>query len=114
VPTFVAGLFGWMIGYRLLIKFRKTRDEPPAWMLLGLSMFIALLTFIAEAVGIGIVFNVSPFRVLQTAFDFSDLTMVRPGWLVLGAGLIVVLIDLVRAHFGQKRPPRTASRTRAA
>ena len=23
VPTFVAGLFGWMIGYRLLIKFRN-------------------------------------------------------------------------------------------
>ena len=38
VPTFVAGLFGWMIGYRLLIKFRNTRDEPPAWMLLALSV----------------------------------------------------------------------------
>lgn len=106
VPTFVAGLFGWMIGYRLLIKWRKTRDEPPAWMLLALSLVVALLTFIAEAVGIGIVFNVSPYRVLQTAFDFSDLTMIRPGWLVLGAGLIVVLVDLVRARFGRRRPVR--------
>jgi sulfoxide reductase heme-binding subunit YedZ len=103
VPTVVAGLFGWMIGYRLLTKFRKTRDEPSAWMLLTLSVVIAVLTFIAEAIGIGIVFNVSPFRVLQTAFDFSDLTMIRPGWLVLGAGLIVVLFDLVRARFGRKR-----------
>jgi len=103
VPTFVAGLFGWMIGYRLLPKFRKTRDEPSAWMLLTLSVVIAVLTFIAEAIGIGIVFNVSPLRVLQTAFDFSDLTMIRPGWLVLGAGLIVVLFDLVRARFGRKR-----------
>jgi methionine sulfoxide reductase heme-binding subunit len=107
VPTFVAGLFGWMTGYRLLIKLRNSRDEPPAWMLFGLSVVIALLTFIAEAVGIGIVFNVSPFRVLQTAFDFSDLTMLRPGWLVLGAGLIVVLIDLVRARFGKRRPARS-------
>ena len=65
MPTFVAGLFGWMIGYRLLIKFRNTRDEPPAWMLLALSVVVSALTFIAEAVGIGIVFNVSPFRVLQ-------------------------------------------------
>src|SRR6185436_2982349 len=56
VPTFVAGLFGWMIGYRLLIKFRKTRDEPPAWMLFLLSVVIAALTFVAEAIGIGIVF----------------------------------------------------------
>jgi len=102
VPTFVAGLFGWMLGYRLLLKFRKTRDEPPAWMLLALSVFIAALTFIAEAIGIGIVFNVSPFRVLQSAFDFDDLTMIRPGWLVLGAGLIVVALDLVRARFGRR------------
>ena len=43
VPTFVAGLFAWMIGYRLLIKFRKTRDEPPAWMLLALTAVIAAL-----------------------------------------------------------------------
>jgi sulfoxide reductase heme-binding subunit YedZ len=107
VPTFVAGLFGWMVGYRMLIKVRNSRDEPPAWMLFGLSVVIALLTFIAEAVGIGIVFNVSPFRVLQTAFDFSDLTMLRPGWLVLGAGLIVMLIDLVRARFGRRRLARS-------
>ena len=103
VPTFVAGLFGWMIGYRLLVRRRKTRDEPPAWMLLALSVAIALLTFIAEAIGIGIVFNVSPLRVLQTAFDFSDLTMIRPGWFVLGAGLIVVGADLVRSRVGRKQ-----------
>jgi sulfoxide reductase heme-binding subunit YedZ len=105
MPTFVAGLFGWMLGYRLLIKFRNTRDEPPAWMLLALSAVIAALTLVAEAVGIGIVFNVSPFRVLQSAFDFDDLTMIRPGWLVLGAGVIVVAVDLVRARFGKPRPP---------
>src|SRR5436190_15232112 len=34
VPTFVAGVFGWMLGYRLLVKLRKARDEPPTWMLL--------------------------------------------------------------------------------
>jgi sulfoxide reductase heme-binding subunit YedZ len=103
VPTFAAGLFGWMLGYRLLIKFRKTRHEPPTWMLLALSVVIAALTFFAEAIGIGIVFNVSPFRVLQSAFDFDDLTSIRPGWLVLGAGLIVVAVDLVRARFGSRR-----------
>ena len=48
VPTFAAGLFGWMIGYRLLIKFRNTRDEPPAWMLLLLSVIIAALTFVGR------------------------------------------------------------------
>jgi sulfoxide reductase heme-binding subunit YedZ len=109
VPTFVAGLFAWMLSYRLLLKFRKTRDEPPAWMLLALSAVVAVLVFIAEAVGIGIVFNISPFRVLGTAFDFDDLTMIRPGWLVFGAGLIVVTLDLIRARFGRGRAPVRAT-----
>src|SRR6187455_1467217 len=109
VPTFAAGLFGWMMGYRLLIKFRQTRDEPPAWMLLALSVLVATLVFIAAAVGIGLVFNVSPFRVLGTAFDFDDLSMIRPGWLVLGAGLVVVAVDLVRARFGKRRAPARAT-----
>ena len=103
VPTFVAGLFGWMIGYRLLIKFKTARGELPAWKLLALAVTISVLTFAAEAIGIGIAFNVSPLRVLGTALDFDDLTMIRPGWLVLGAGLIVVAIDLLRARFGPRR-----------
>jgi sulfoxide reductase heme-binding subunit YedZ len=106
VPTFAAGLFGWLIGYRLLVKWRKSRDEPPAWMLFALTVTMSALTFICESVGIGIVFKVSPLRVLQTSFDF-DFDMIRPGWLVLGAGLCVVVLDLVRARFAK---PRRASR----
>ena len=102
LPTFVAGLFGWMIGYRLLLKFRKTRNEPPAWILLVLSVVLSALTFLAEAIGIGIAFKVSPLVVLESAFEF-DLAMLRPGWLVFGAGLIVVMVDLVRARFGSRR-----------
>ncbi len=109
VPTFAAGLFTWMIGYRRLIKLRKVRDEPPPWMLLALSVAVAALTFAAEAIGIGIVFHVSPLRVLQTALDFDDLTMIRPGWLVLGAGLIVVAVDFVRARFGRRHKPAQAT-----
>jgi sulfoxide reductase heme-binding subunit YedZ len=109
VPTFVAGLFGWMIGYRLLIKFRKAREEPPTWMLLALSVVISALTFIAEAVGIGLVFNVSPLLVLQTTFDF-DFAAMRPGWLVLGTGLTIVAIDFVRCRCGKLRRVRTAAR----
>ena len=112
VPTFVAGLFGWMMGYRLLVRLRKTRDEPPTWMLLALSVAISALTFAAEAIGIGIAFNVSPLVVLRMAFDF-DLYSIRPGWLVLGAGLIVVAIDFLRARFGKRRPARAAARAKA-
>ena len=113
VPTFVAGLFGWMMGYRLLIRFKTTRGELPAWKLLALSVAIAALTFAAEAVGISLVFNVSPLRVLSTALDFDDLSSIRPGWLVLGAGLVVVAVDLVRARFGPRRGRASAAAIQA-
>ena len=112
VPTFVAGLFGWMIGYRLLVRVRNTRSEPPTWMLLALSVAIAVLTFVAEAVGIGLAFHVSPLVVLRMAFDF-DFYSIRPGWLVLGAGLLVVLIDLVRSRVAKRRPARRSTVTPA-
>jgi sulfoxide reductase heme-binding subunit YedZ len=102
LPTFVAGLFGWLIGYRLLLKARATREELPTWMLLVLSVAITVLTFLAEAVGIALVFNVSPWRVLEMAFDF-DLAAIRPGWLVFGAALAVVAVDLVRSRLRRRR-----------
>jgi sulfoxide reductase heme-binding subunit YedZ len=111
VPTFAAGLFGLMIGYRLLLTLRKRRDEPPTWMLLALVVGISTLTFICEAIGLGIVYNVSPWRVLQTSLDI-DYDMIAPGWRVLAVGLVVVVLDFVRArsakprssaHFGRQR-----------
>jgi sulfoxide reductase heme-binding subunit YedZ len=104
VPTFVAGLFGWMIGYRLIVKLRKTRDEPPTWMLAVLTLVVSALTFLAEAVGIAVAFNVSPWMVLQSTLEF-DLDSIRPGWLVLGAGLCVVALDFLRARFARPRRP---------
>jgi methionine sulfoxide reductase heme-binding subunit len=108
-PTLAAGLFGWLIGYRLLVWRRKTGNELPTWMLLALSGTIAALTFIAEAIALGIQANVSPLRVLQAAFDFN---VIRPGWLVLGAGLTVVALDLVCARFAKQR--RAARRVERA
>jgi sulfoxide reductase heme-binding subunit YedZ len=107
VPTFVAGLFGWIIGYRLLVRVRKTRDEPPAWMLAALTIAVSALTFIAEAIGIGLAFKVSPLMVLEMAFDF-DLDTIRPGWFVLGAGICVVAVDCVRSRIA--KPRRSAAK----
>ena len=110
-PTFAAGLFGWLIGYRLLAWWRKAGNELPTWMLLALSGMTAALTFIAEAIALGIQANVSPLRVLQSAFD---LDVIRPGWLVLGAGLIVVVLDFVCARFAKpRRAARRVERTLA-
>ena len=105
VPTFVAGLAGWLIGYRLLVKLRGGRSEPPTWMILALSIAIGALTFIGEAIGIALAFKVSPWMVLRLnfEFDFDMLDMIRPGWQVLGAGLCVVAVDLIRARLIRPR-----------
>jgi methionine sulfoxide reductase heme-binding subunit len=105
VPTFAAGLFLWLIAYRLVAWWQGS-GELSTLSLLALSVVVSLLTFAGEAAGIGIAFHVSPLRVLAVAFDFN--AGIRPGWEVLAAGLCVVAIDFVRGRW-----PRRAARARA-
>jgi sulfoxide reductase heme-binding subunit YedZ len=110
VPTLVAGLLAWLMGYRVIAWRWQRPGELPTWLLLALSIAAAALTFAGEATGIAIAFNVSPLMVLQTAFDFDldNLDMVRPGWYVLAAGLVVVAIDFVCARWRTRRPRKPA------
>jgi methionine sulfoxide reductase heme-binding subunit len=101
VPVFAAGLFLWLIAYRVLAWWRDTGDLSTL-SLFGLSVAVAILVFVGEAIGIGIAFHVSPMRVLTVDFDFS--AGVRPGWEVLGAGLCVVALDFVRARWSKRTP----------
>ena len=107
VPTFVAGLFTWLIVYRVLAWWQD-RSELSTLSLLALSVVVSILTFAGEAIGIGIAFHVSPLRVLETVFDFD--AGIRPGWQVLAAGLVVVMIDFIRARWPARAPRvRTAA-----
>jgi len=94
IPTFVAGLFAWLMGYRLFQWYRGSRKELPTAALLVLTVVVSVLVFAVEAGAIAIAFGVSPWMVLQTATDFEY--TIRPGWNVLAAGLAVVALDLVR------------------
>lgn len=98
LPATISGLFGWLMVYRLLVW--RVR-EPSTLTLLAMSIVVALLTFLGEAVGIALWYKVSPMTVLGTVFDF-DLA-IRPGWYVLGAGLAVCLLDLVRSRIAPER-----------
>jgi methionine sulfoxide reductase heme-binding subunit len=111
VPIFAAGLFGWLIGYRLVVWWRQVRGELSTRALLALTLTVAALTFVGEAIGIAIAFKVSPLVVLQSALDF-DLDTIRPGWLVVAAGLVVVLLDLIRVRTrSARRPPQAVAAT---
>jgi sulfoxide reductase heme-binding subunit YedZ len=104
VPIFVSGLFGWLVAYRV-VAWRQDRAELSTFGLLALSVAVSILTFLGEAIGIGLAFHVPPWRVLSTAFDFD--IGVRPGWLVLGAGLCVVALDAIRSR--AEKPSRRAA-----
>lgn len=103
VPVFVSGLFAWLMGYRALTWWLD-RSELSTLNLVALSVVVALLTFIGEAVGIGVTFGVPPLRVLETVFDFD--AGIRPGWQVLVAGLAVVAFDFVRSRWPARVPRR--------
>jgi sulfoxide reductase heme-binding subunit YedZ len=96
VPTFAAGLLLWLMAYRLLAWWQDT-SELSMRSLLALSIAVSILTFAGEAIGIGIVFHVSPMRVLDTVFEFD--AGIRPGWQVLATGLLVVALDFVYARW---------------
>ncbi|HKS86553.1 MAG TPA: ferric reductase-like transmembrane domain-containing protein [Pseudolabrys sp.] len=107
VPTFVAGLFLWLMLYRLLAWQRRKNDLSTAG-LLAVSLVASALTFAGEAVGLGLAFHISPLRVLETAFDFD--IGIRPGWKVLAAGLAVVIVDWVLPRWkGQGSPARAVA-----
>lgn len=106
VPTFAASLFGWLMLYRIAAWWQKT-SELSTLSLLALTVLVAALTLVGEAVGIGLSFQVSPMLVLGSAFDFD--IGIRPGWQVLGAGLAVVVLDVVRSRWN-RRAVRTSLR----
>jgi sulfoxide reductase heme-binding subunit YedZ len=109
VPTFTAGVFAWLMGYRIVVRLWKVRGELSTLALAGLSVTVAALTFIAEAIGIAIVFNASPLLVLQADLDFDiDIDMIRPGWLVLAAGLAATALNFVCARLVKPRRTRAA------
>ena len=111
VPTFTAGVFAWLMGYRIVVRLWKVRGELSTLVLVGLSFAVAALTFLAEAIGIAIVFDAPLLLVLQTNLDFDvGLDMIRPGWLVLAAGLAVAALNFACARLVKPRRRSAAPR----
>jgi sulfoxide reductase heme-binding subunit YedZ len=120
-PTLVAGLFGWLMCYRIVV--RRIRGELSSAGIAVLSVVVAALTLLAQSIGVALVFHVSPLVVLQTAFTFyfdfdaeslsdtlqsvvDNVGMLNPAWLVLAAGLIVAALNMVFARFAKPRRVR--------
>ncbi len=120
-PTLVAGLFAWLMCYRIVV--RRIRGELSSAGIALLSVVVAALTLFAQSIGVALVFHASPLVVLQTAFTFyfdfdldnisdtlqsvvDNVGMLNPAWLVLAAGLVVAGFNAVFARYAKPRRVR--------
>jgi len=102
-PMIMGGCFAWLMGYRLIARRRRDRRVPLlAVAMLGLSA--ATLTALAEAVYFWLRNGVDPWRVL--AVNVSLATGLRPGAVVLAAGIAVTAIAAARPLLKYLRAPR--------
>jgi sulfoxide reductase heme-binding subunit YedZ len=95
--TVMAGLYVWLMLYRVLRALR--RPAIPGPVLLGLlALLVGVVTFGGEALYFWQKSGVDPWRVL--AADLSLRLGPRPGWIVLGIALAVALAAALRRITG--------------
>jgi methionine sulfoxide reductase heme-binding subunit len=107
-PTIMAGIYLWLIGYRLLARRFAVRGRLPLAWVGGLGIAAALLTAGGEALYFWLAYGADPERVV--AANWSLALGLRPAAVVLGLGLVVTLAGLLRSAVAApaKRGPRFA------
>jgi sulfoxide reductase heme-binding subunit YedZ len=110
-PTVMAGLFGWLFGYRLLLWRFGARGRL-AWPWIGgLSLAAGIGTALGEALYFRLAFHADPLRVLDT--DFSLQTGIRPALVVLAIGIVVTAAGAMR-EAATRSPKRRLRPARSA
>lgn len=107
-PTIIAGIYAWLMGYRLLVPLVGVRGKLPLLWIGALSLAAPVLTALGEAVYFWLALGVDPVRVLSA--NWSLAAGWRPAAIVLGLGLAVTAIGAGRAlaPLIGKRLPRFA------
>src|SRR5438309_1254938 len=75
-PSIMAGIYGWLMGYRLLARYLGVRGRLPLVWVGALGVMAAVLTASGEAAYFWAAFGVDPMRVI--AANWSLVTGVRP------------------------------------
>ena len=103
-PTIMAGMLGWLLGYRLLRWWFGKRGQLTWPWVGGLSLAAAIGTAWGEAAYFHLAFRADLLRVLGA--DFSLQTGVRPAVVVLAIWLALTAAGVLRARLakpGQRR-----------
>ena len=93
-PTIMAGIYLWLIGYRLLARFVAVRAQVPLLWLAGLAVAAGVLTCLGEAGYFWLAYGVDPVRVV--AANWSLDTGLRPAPIVSGLALGLTLVGALR------------------
>ena len=94
-PTIIAGIYAWLMGYRLLVKLVGMRGRLPLAWVGALSLIAPALTALGEAAYYWIALGIDPARVLSA--NWSLVAGWRPAAIVLGLGLAVTAIGMIRS-----------------
>ena len=107
-PTIMAGIYAWLIGYRLLVKFVGVRGRLPLTWVGALSLAVPVLTALGEAAYFNLALGVDPARVL--AANWSLALGLRPAAIVLALGFCVTAVGAARPliDIARKGRPRYA------
>ena len=93
-PTIFAGLFLWLMAYRLILWLTRPRVASHPMTLLALSVMASALTVVGEAVGYTLFTPIDGMKVFDANFTF--VAGIRPGWIVLIVGTAVFALAMVR------------------
>ena len=89
-PTVMAGLFAWMMFYRVIANHYGERRPIPVWAIAALSVIVALATAGGEAAYFRLGLGIDPMLILVA--DVSLDVGIRPAWIVLAVGAGVTAI----------------------
>jgi sulfoxide reductase heme-binding subunit YedZ len=103
-PIVMAGFLAWLLGYRLLPE-ASGRPLRRLAQVAGLGLAVGFLTLGGEFAYYWLAFHADPLRLLAASVSLH--AGLRPGWIVLAAGMAVTALALVRA-------PAKAGRVAAA
>jgi sulfoxide reductase heme-binding subunit YedZ len=92
-PMWMTGLFAWLMAYRVLASRRKRGGAATLPWLAALALFAAAFTAVGEAVYFWALMGVDPLLILGA--NLGVMAGVRPSWIVLAAGLAVVLVAAI-------------------
>jgi sulfoxide reductase heme-binding subunit YedZ len=106
--TIIAAFAVLLIALRLLKRYGNA-ENPLA--VAAVAVGVALATALIEAAWFAVLTGVDPRLVLEADLD---ITMARPVWYALGAGLLMTLVAVIRRNARRKAGQRQPMRVRTA